>query len=284
MIRSVNIDNNKIQDTNSSVKKTSSSQTFTSVLDDVTKTTEASKTTSLDDIFNRASKKYNVSTDLLKAVAKAESNFDPKAVSRSGARGVMQLMPKTAEYLGVKDSFDPEQNIMGGAKYLSQMLEKYDGDIKLSLAAYNAGSGNVAKYGGIPPFKETQNYVVKVMKFMGSNIEVPKTTIKQPSTANTTSKPAVSAADTSTVNNANTVSSSNSANTVNILESLSPDEIYSYEDYLEFIDKWKEQLNLLYLTRNIDAMQNILEKNNHSYSLRAEDDEEEKKQQNYSML
>ena len=122
--------------------------------------------TSLDDIFEQASIKYNVPVNLLKAIGKAESDFNPNAVSKSGAQGVMQLMPKTAEGLGVTDSFDPEQNIMGGSKYIADLLKRYDGDTKLALAAYNAGMGNVKKYGGIPPFKETQNYVVKVMKYM----------------------------------------------------------------------------------------------------------------------
>ena len=125
----------------------------------------------LNDIFEKAAVKYNVPVNLLKAIGKAESDFKADAVSRSGAQGVMQLMPKTAEYLGVKDSFDPEQNIMGGAKYISELLKKYDGDTTLALAAYNAGMGNVSKYGGVPPFKETQNYVVKVAKFMNQNLD-----------------------------------------------------------------------------------------------------------------
>ena len=119
----------------------------------------------MDSIFQKASAQYDVPANLLKAVAKAESNFNPKAVSGSGAAGVMQLMPKTAEYLGVKDIFDAEQNIMGGAKYLSELIKKYDGNTALALAAYNAGSGNVAKYGGIPPFNETKNYISKVMSY-----------------------------------------------------------------------------------------------------------------------
>lgn len=131
---------------------------------------KASATKSMDDIFDQASAAYGVPVSLLKAIGKAESNFDSKAVSGSGAQGVMQLMPRTAQSLGVKDPFDAEQNIMGGAKYISQMLERYDGNTKLALAAYNAGSGNVAKYGGIPPFKETQEYVTKVMAYAGQEI------------------------------------------------------------------------------------------------------------------
>lgn len=119
----------------------------------------------MDSIFQKASAQYDVPANLLKAVAKAESNFNPKAVSGSGAGGVMQLMPKTAEYLGVKDIFDAEQNIMGGAKYLSELIKKYDGNTAIALAAYNAGSGNVSKYGGIPPFNETKNYISKVMSY-----------------------------------------------------------------------------------------------------------------------
>ncbi len=116
----------------------------------------------LDAIFEEAAAAYDISPKLLRAVAKTESNFNPRATSKAGAMGVMQLMPGTARSLGVSDPYDPRQNIMGGAKYLKQNLDKFQ-DVSLALAAYNAGPGSVLKYDGIPPYKETQNYVRKVM-------------------------------------------------------------------------------------------------------------------------
>lgn len=116
----------------------------------------------LEAIINKAAEKYQLPAKLIKSIIKHESNFNPSVVSHAGASGLMQLMPKTAQGLGVTNILDPEQNVMGGSKYLRSMLDKYDGNIQLALAAYNAGPGNVNKYGGIPPFKETQAYVKKV--------------------------------------------------------------------------------------------------------------------------
>jgi len=121
----------------------------------------------LDAIFDAAGRKYNLSPDLLKAVAKVESTFRTNATSPAGAMGIMQLMPGTAKYLGVDDPFDPTQNIMGGARYLREQLDRFDGDIKLALAAYNAGWPTVQRHGGIPPFKETQAYVQRVLGHLG---------------------------------------------------------------------------------------------------------------------
>jgi len=121
----------------------------------------------LDAYFDAAGQMHNISPSLLKAVAKVESNFKADATSRSGAMGIMQLMPGTAKYLGVDDPYNAEQNIMGGAKYLKEQLDRFNGDVELALAAYNAGWPAVVKHGGIPPFRETQAYVPKVLSYMG---------------------------------------------------------------------------------------------------------------------
>lgn len=120
---------------------------------------------SLEDYFKEAAATCNIDENLLKAVAKAESGFDPSATSSAGAMGVMQLMPSTAKSLGITNAYNAKDNIMGGAKILAQNLSRYDGDLSLALAGYNAGCGNVDKYGGIPPFKETRNYVKKVLSY-----------------------------------------------------------------------------------------------------------------------
>ncbi len=133
-------------------------------------------TTTLDDIFRRASEKYNISYDFLTAVAKAESDFNPNCVSSAGAKGIMQVMPYEAKELGITDVFDTEQNIMGAAKLLAAHLKKFDGDMTLAAAAYNAGSGRVKQYGGVPPFKETQNYVKKIAAYMKEGVKVPDKT------------------------------------------------------------------------------------------------------------
>lgn len=127
--------------------------------------TSSSSSTSLDAYFEEAAAKYNVDVKLLKAIAHAESNFNPNATSSSGAMGVMQLMPSTAKSLGITDAYNAYDNIMGGAKVIAEHLANYNGDVSLALAAYNAGSGNVAKYGGVPPFTETQNYIKKVLAY-----------------------------------------------------------------------------------------------------------------------
>jgi len=117
-----------------------------------------------DEIIKKAQKKYGVEFSLIKAVIKVESGFNPKAVSKKGAKGLMQIMPDNYKNLFVKDPFNPSQNIMGGTLYLQRLLKRYEYKLPLALAAYNAGPNAVDKYKRIPPYKETQNYVRKVMK------------------------------------------------------------------------------------------------------------------------
>jgi soluble lytic murein transglycosylase-like protein len=122
-----------------------------------------------DDIIIKTADKFKLDSALIKAVIKAESNFNHRAVSPVGAQGLMQLMPKTASSLNVEDSFHPEKNIEGGARYLRYLLNTYKGDLTLALAAYNAGEKAVAKYNySIPPYRETQNYVRRVYSFYRS--------------------------------------------------------------------------------------------------------------------
>jgi soluble lytic murein transglycosylase-like protein len=127
----------------------------------------ASDINKYDQLITRAAEKYNVDSALVKAVIKAESNFNHQAVSRKGARGLMQLMPATASSLQVQDSFHPENNIDGGVRYLRYLLNVFKGDLSLALAAYNAGEKAVARHHySIPPYRETQTYVQRVLTYL----------------------------------------------------------------------------------------------------------------------
>jgi hypothetical protein len=114
------------------------------------------------ELVNAAASKYGVDANLISSVIEVESNFDPKAVSRKNARGLMQLLPETADHLGVKNVFDPAENIDGGTRYLKELMQKYNNDLTLTLAAYNAGPDRVQQYGTVPPFAETISYVRRV--------------------------------------------------------------------------------------------------------------------------
>ena len=121
-----------------------------------------------EQIISSCATKYGVNPSLIKAVIHAESGYNPNAVSRKGASGLMQLMPDTARSLKVSNSFDPKDNVEGGVKYLRFLLDTFRGDVSLAVAAYNAGLNKVARYGGVPPYNETRTYVNRVLSYMQS--------------------------------------------------------------------------------------------------------------------
>lgn len=125
----------------------------------------AARATLYDGYIREASQLYRIPEALIRAVIKVESNFDPRAVSPANAHGLMQLIPSTAERMMVDDIFDPRQNILGGVRYLRILANTFNGNLQLTVAGYNAGEGAVARYGGIPPYQETQNYVVHVLSY-----------------------------------------------------------------------------------------------------------------------
>jgi soluble lytic murein transglycosylase len=118
-------------------------------------------------IIEQASRRFSVEPSLIKAVIKAESDYDHEATSDKGAQGLMQLMPKTASDMEVKNPYNPEENIFGGVRYLSTLLERYKNNVRLALAAYNAGPENVESYNGVPPFPETETFIKRVLNFYG---------------------------------------------------------------------------------------------------------------------
>ena len=125
----------------------------------------ADRTNRYDDLITEASKSHGVSFSLLKALIKIESDFNPRAISSAGAIGLMQIMPENIRALNIKDPFDPWENIMGGTRYLKQLIGRFNGKLPMALAAYNAGPNTVDRYKRIPPFKETEDYVEIVMKY-----------------------------------------------------------------------------------------------------------------------
>lgn len=164
-------------DETSSAQKSSAAKEFKSILDEkiaadkpqnqdaipVEKASFKNSRESIEGLIEKYAQKNNLDPDFIKAVVKQESGFNPDATSKCGAMGLMQLMPNTAKGLGVTNAYDPEQNIEGGVKYLKSMLNRFNNDPKLALAAYNAGPGAVQKYGDVPPYRETQNYVKNIL-------------------------------------------------------------------------------------------------------------------------
>ena len=148
------------------VPTSSDSSNYKVYIKETPKNSLESDTTNLyDHVISEASKKHGVSFSLLKALIKTESDFDPRAVSKAGAMGLMQIMPENIRKLNIKDPFDPKDNVMGGTRYLKQMIHRFEGKLHLALAAYNAGPQAVEQYQRIPPYKETENFVKQVMKY-----------------------------------------------------------------------------------------------------------------------
>lgn len=154
---------------NANIVKNSAFQSLNQALSEVTASPSVPETVNISsksqilDMVSKICEKHGVDEKLVKAVIRQESGFNTKATSRAGAMGLMQLMPATAKSLGVSDPYNPIQNVDGGVRYLKSMLNKYNGNIILALAAYNAGSGAVDKYSGVPPYPETQNYVKNIL-------------------------------------------------------------------------------------------------------------------------
>lgn len=148
------------------IDRTQEAGDFKKILDNkmATNCSSTNEDNSIDGLVRKYAGDHGLDPDLINAVIKQESGFNPKATSKCGAMGLMQLMPATAKGLGVVDAYDPEQNIQGGVKYLSNMLSRFNYDTKKALAAYNAGPNAVERYGTVPPYPETQNYVKTIME------------------------------------------------------------------------------------------------------------------------
>lgn len=151
------------------VRQTASFSEILRCLEEGTGENKTSDKSDYESTIKEAGNKFGIDPDLISAVITQESGFNPFATSHAGAKGLMQLMPDTALSLGVNNVFDPRENIFGGVAYLRQLLDRFKGNLSLALAAYNAGPGAVEKYGGIPPYQETQNYVKSILSLYNRN-------------------------------------------------------------------------------------------------------------------
>lgn len=205
---------------------------------------------SLDSIFDKVAEETGVDVRLLKAVAQAESGFDAGAVSYCGAMGIMQLMPSTAEAYGVEDPFDAEQNIRGGAKVLAYLLDDYNGNVSLALAGYNAGCGNVAKYGGVPPFEETINYIDKINGFLGGALSNDSRTLDNAVATDLSEAVNEAAPDVALHGNgvaAGTLSAPIQTSTdMNQNTTDSRSQLLSFEEYMYFVETYEKVMEKLF--------------------------------------
>lgn len=194
----------------------------------------------LSDIFKEAAEKYNISQDLLETIGYYESRFTPDAVSSAGAMGIMQLMPETAKAMGVNNAYDAYQNIMGAAKLLNYLSKLYDGDLSKMIAAYASGTGTVAKYDGVPPFKDVQNYVARTLDTMKQGVNLPDITILVNTKDNTSQV-------TSTNGVASLKEADESDETVrdSAYYSLNLDKAFSYENYELLMEYFTKMLEII---------------------------------------
>ena len=222
----------------------------------------------LEGIFQKMADKYDVPLDLLKAVAEVESDFRMDVVSKSGAVGVMQLMPKTAEALGVTNIYDPEQNIEGGAKYLAGALDYFNGDVALAVAAYNAGYGAVERAGGIPPYEQTQNYVKKIYDVLsaGSETDVVGTvTVPKTNNLELTDTDNVLSDLSDTLKKMYSVVLGRNADG----REMTLTEYISYENYMRLLDEFNEILQRICFQDGDNDSENKLSSNSNDSDLSA---------------
>lgn len=196
----------------------------------------------LESYFKASAKKYNINENLLKAVAKAESGFDKDAVSYCGAQGIMQLMPFVSEEYGVTDPFDPVQSIDAGANLLSKLLDNYNGNVTLALAAYNAGSGSVERYGGVPPYSETLGYIDKINDLLNGALDNDSRTIEG------SEKTEIPVGDIDVSENDSLISPVYDAD---------ESRVFSYNDYDYFISTYKEIFMKIFSSNELSDNDNI---------------------------
>mgnify|MGYP004468552849 CR=1 FL=1 len=213
---------------------------------------------SLENIFGQAAAKFGINENFLKAVAKAESGFDTNAESYCGAQGIMQLMPFTSESYGVTDPFDARQNIYAGAQLLSELLDQYNGNATLALAAYNAGSGSVSRYGGVPPYDETVGYINRINDYLGGALSEDSRTVDNAEATDFSLSGRVDVTDgNSQPDSKASVKVSDSQYVADVSSDNTNDSnILSYEDYMYVINTYKDILEKIFSVISTDEDDN----------------------------